>query len=234
MEIISDINLIRIVLALVMLAIGGIFDIWKREVHDYLWVVFGGIGLVVLLIEPEPMDAIYSILFALIIAPVSIIIWRMGLFGGADAFALIALAIIAPQITLVESEVTPLTTLSNAAVLIIIPLIINVLRNISSIIRHENIFDGFNETKYRKILACIYGYKAKQPKYGFSIERKRGKLKKFSFKAHHAENENFSTKPNTWITPGIPYLLLIIAGFVIQLLYGDLIMSMLSAITNLA
>jgi len=234
MEIISDINLIRIVLALVMLAIGGVFDIWKREVHDYLWVVFGGIGFVILLIEPEPMDAIYSILFALIIAPVSIIIWRMGLFGGADAFALIALAIIAPQITLVESEVTPLTTLSNAAVLIIIPLIGNVLRNISSIIRHENIFEGFNETKYRKILACIYGYKAKQPKYGFSIERKRGKLKKFSFKAHHAENENFSTKPNTWITPGIPYLLLIIAGFVIQLLYGDLIMSMLSVITNLA
>lgn len=234
MEIISDINLIRIVLALVMLAIGGIFDIWKREVHDYLWVVFGGIGLVVLLIEPEPMDAIYSILFALIIAPVSIIIWRIGLFGGADAFALIALALIAPQITLIESEITPLTTLSNAAVLIIIPLIINVLRNISSIIRHENIFEGFNETKYRKILACIYGYKAKQPKYGFSIERKRGKLKKFSFKAHHAENENFSTKPNTWITPGIPYLLLIIVGFVIQLLYGDLIMNVLSTITNLA
>jgi len=234
MEIISDINLIRIVLALVMLAIGGIFDIWKRAVHDYLWIVFGGIGLVILLIEPEPMDAIYSILFALIIAPVSIVIWRIGLFGGADAFALIALALIAPQITLIESEVTPLTTLSNAAVLIIIPLIINVLRNISSIIWHENIFEGFNETKYRKILACIYGYKAKQPKYGFSIERKRGKLKKFSFKAHHAENENFSTKPNTWITPGIPFLLLIIAGFVIQLLYGDLIMNILSTITNLA
>lgn len=234
MEIISDINLIRIVLALVMLAIGGVFDIWKREVHDYLWVVFGGIGLVVLLIEPEPVDAIYSILFALIIAPVSIIIWRIGLFGGADAFALIALALIAPQITLIESEITPLTTLSNAAILIIIPLIINVLRNISSIIKHENIFEGFTETKYRKILACIYGYRAKQPKYGFSIERKRGKSKKFSFKVHHAENDNFSTKPNTWITPGIPYLLLIIAGFVIQLLFGDLIMNGLSVITNLA
>ena len=188
----------------------------------------------VLLIEPEPMDAIYSILFVLIIAPVSIIIWRVGLFGGADAFALIALAIIVPQITLIESEVTPLTTLSNAAILIIIPLIINVLRNISSITRHENIFEGFNETKYRKILACIYGYRAKQPKYGFSIERKRGKSKKFSFKAHHAENDNFSIKPNIWITPGIPYLLLIIAGFVIQLLYGDLIMNVLSTITNLA
>jgi len=49
---------------------------------------------------------------------------------------------------------------------------------------------------------------------------------------HHAENENFATKPNTWITPGIPYLLLIIAGFVIQLLFGDLIVNGLYTITS--
>ena len=66
------------------------------------------------------------------------------------------------------------------------------------------------------------------------LREKEGNQKKFSFKVHHAENENFSTKPNTWITPGIPYLLLIIAGFVIQLLFGDLIMNGLSVITNLA
>ena len=232
MDVLGDINLIRIIVALVMLAIGGIFDIWKREVHDYLWVIFGGIGLTLLIIEPEPMDVIYSMLFALIIVPVAIVIWRIGLFGGADAFALIALAVIAPQATFIENTVTPLTTLSNAAVLIIIPLIINVLRNVFSIIRNENIFDGFNESQFRKIIACVYGYKAKQPKHGFSIERKRGKSKKFSFSMHHAENENFATKPNTWITPGIPYLLLIIAGFVIQLVLGDLIINGLYTITN--
>jgi len=232
MDLIGDINLIRIIVALVMLAIGGIFDVWKREVQDYLWIIFGGIGLALLLIEPEPMDAIYSVLFALIIVPIAIVIWRIGLFGGADAFALIALALIAPQVTFIENTITPLTTLSNAAVLIIIPLIINVLRNIISISKQENIFEGFNETKSRKIIACIYGYRAKQPKHGFSIEKKRGKSKKFSFSMHHAENENFTTKPNTWITPGIPYLLLIIAGFVIQLVLGDLIINGLYMITN--
>lgn len=234
MEFIPEINLIRIVLAIAMLVIGGIFDIWKREVHDYLWIVFGGIGLALLLIEPEPMEIIYSMLFALIIAPITIIIWRIGLFGGADAFALIALALIAPQAMLIENIVTPFTTLSNAAVLIIIPLSINVVRNVFSILRHENIFEGFNETKYRKIVACFYGYRSKQAKYGFSIERKRGKSKKFSFSLHHAENDNFSSKPDIWITPGIPYLLLIIAGFGIQLLFGDLIINALYTITNLA
>lgn len=221
---------IRIILALSMLAVVCFFDIWKREVHDYLWIVFGGAGLTLLIIEPIPIDVIYSILFALIIAPIAAILWRMGLFGGADAFALMVLAIIAPQFTLNENVITPLTTLSNAAILFVVPLLINVLRNIVSITKHEGIFEGFDETRNRKIIAMFIGYHAKNPKYGFSIERKKRKVKKFKFSFHHAENTEFEIKPNTWITPGIPYLLLIAGGFIIQLIYGDIILSMLKTI----
>ena len=224
METIPELFVIRIGLALGMLAIGGFFDIWKREVHDYLWIIFGVAGAVLLIFEPFQTEMIHTILFALIIAPISIIIWRMGLFGGADAFALIALAVIAPHMTLTENIVTPMTTLSNAAILFVIPLTINLVRNALSLLRKEEIFEGFDETTPRKILACFMGYRAKNPKHGFSIERKKGKKKKISFAFHHAENEIFAIKPNTWITPGIPYLLLIIGGFVIQLVYGDMIL----------
>ncbi|AFS80856.1 hypothetical protein NKOR_04850 [Candidatus Nitrosopumilus koreensis AR1] len=224
METIPEIFLIRIGLALGMLAIGGFFDIWKREVHDYLWIVFGVAGAILLIFEPNQTDIIYSTLFALIIAPISILIWRMGLFGGADAFALIALAVIAPQITISGNIVTPFTTLSNAAVLFIVPLLVNALRNTISKIRGENIFEGFDETLPRKILASFLGYRAKNPKYCFSIEKNEGSVKKIAFSFHHADNEEFSEKPNTWVTPGIPYLLLIIGGFLIQLGYGDIIL----------
>ncbi len=47
---------------------------------------------------------------------------------------------------------------------------------------------------------------------------------------HHAENQEFCNTPNTWITPGIPYLLLITGGFVIQLLFGDVILDRLLGI----
>lgn len=224
---------IRVILALLMLAIGCFFDIWKREVHDYLWIIFGGVGLGLLIIEPVPIDAIYSILFALIIAPIAIVLWRLGLFGGADAFALMALAIIAPQFTLNENTITPFTTLSNAAILFVIPLLINALRNIISITKHENIFEGFDETAVKKIIAMFIGYRAKNPKHGFSIERKRYKVKKFLFSFHHAEKESFENKPNTWITPGIPYLLLITGGFIIQIIYGDIILSGLETTVQL-
>ncbi|MHA7733877.1 A24 family peptidase C-terminal domain-containing protein [Nitrosopumilus sp. S6] len=224
MESSPEIFLIRVILALIMLAIGGFFDIWKREVHDYLWIIFGVAGAALLIFEPFQTEVIFTTLFALIVAPISIIIWRMGLFGGADAFALIALAVIAPQITISENTVTPFTTLSNAAVLFIVPLVINALRNMISKIRGENIFEGFEESTTKKILASFIGYRAKNPKHGFSIEKTVGSVKKITLSFHHAENEEFSTTPNTWITPGIPYLLLIIGGFLIQLTYGDIIL----------
>jgi preflagellin peptidase FlaK len=70
------------------------------------------------------------------------------------------------------------------------------------------------------------GYRSKNPKHGFSIEKKVGKQKKLNLVMHHAENTEFCNTPNTWVTPGIPYLLFITAGFIIQLIYGDIIFSM--------
>lgn len=221
----SELFLIRIALAIGMLSIGCIMDIRKREVHDYLWIIFGSAGIALLIFEPNKMEILSVTLFSLIIAPVAIIAWRVGFFGGADAFALIAISVIAPQVTLSENIVTPFTTLSNAAVLFIVPLLVNGIRNGISILKKETLFDGFDESTIKKIIASFIGYKAKNPKYGFSIEKNDGKSKKITLSLHHAENEEFEIKPNTWITPGIPYLLLITAGFVIQVIFGDIIIT---------
>ncbi|PIY88288.1 MAG: peptidase [Nitrosopumilales archaeon CG_4_10_14_0_8_um_filter_34_8] len=212
-------------MALAMLIVGSIIDIWKREIHDYYWIVFGVIGVLLIFINSDIWPYLLNIGIALIIAPFVIFIWRIGLFGGADAFALIALAVIAPMATISENPVTPLTTLSNAAILFIVPFIINIMRNSSSIIRHENIFEGFEENRLKKICAMLIGYRAKNPKFCFSIEKTEKGKKKLNLTIHHAENEEYCTTPNTWITPGIPYLLLITGGFIIQILFGDLILS---------
>jgi preflagellin peptidase FlaK len=151
--------------------------------------------------------------------------WRIGLFGGADAFALIALAVIAPMATINENIITPFTTLSNAAILFLVPFLINVIRNIISQSKGENIFDGFDENVGKKMAAILIGYKAKNPKFGFAIEKTEDGKKKFDLAFHHAENQEFCTTPNTWITPGIPYLLLITGGFILQLFYGDILLS---------
>lgn len=213
-----------IALALTMLIVGSIIDIRKREIHDYYWIGFGSVGFLLLFIDPDIVPNLLTIGFALIIAPFVILLWRMGLFGGADAFALIALAVIAPMATFSENAVTPFTTLSNAAILSVIPLLINVMRNVIAQIKGENIFEEFDASTAKKSAAILMGYRAKNPRFGFAIEKTENGMKKFDLAMHHAENQEFCTKPNTWITPGIPYLLLITGGFIIQLFYGDIIL----------
>ncbi len=213
-----------IALALTMLTVGSIIDIRKREIHDYYWIGFGSVGFLLLFIDPDIVPNLLTIGFALIIAPFVILLWRMGLFGGADAFALIALAVIAPMATFSENAVTPFTTLSNAAILFVIPLLINVMRNVIAQIKGENIFEEFDASTAKKSAAILMGYRAKNPRFGFAIEKTENGMKKFDLAMHHAENQEFCTKPNTWITPGIPYLLLIAGGFIIQLFYGDIIL----------
>ncbi|MCV0411575.1 MAG: peptidase [Nitrosarchaeum sp.] len=210
-----------------MLIIGSIIDIWKREIHDYYWIGFGGAGFLLVFINSDLLPNLFNIGISLIIAPFVLLIWRIGLFGGADAFALIALAVIAPMATFSENPVTPFSTLSNAAILFIIPFIANVIRNSIAIGKHENIFEGFEETKLKKICAMLIGYRAKTPKFCFSIEKIEKGKRKLNFTIHHAENEEYCTTPNTWITPGIPYLLLITGGFIMQLFLGDLLLSLI-------
>ena len=116
-ESLTNYNIIGIGLALIMLIVGSIIDVWKREIHDYYWIGFGTVGFLLVFISSDLIPNLLTIGFALIIAPFVILMWRIGLFGGADAFALIALAVIAPMATINENIITPFTTLSNAAIL---------------------------------------------------------------------------------------------------------------------
>jgi preflagellin peptidase FlaK len=216
---------LRIALALAMLGIACASDIKKREISDWIWVVFGVIAAILIPFSPNITDELFKIGIAMIVAPISIIIWRFGLFGGADAFALIVLAALVPSASLAQGTITPFTTLTNAVLLSIIPMLVNVTRNAVLLAIKRDIFEGFNETKKKKIIAMFVGYRAANPKFGFSIEQKQGKYKKLNLSLQHAEYAEFCTKQDTWITPGIPYMIFIAAGFVIQLLYGDIIFS---------
>jgi len=229
-EFVFDIYNIRILSALIMLSIATTIDVWKREINDILWIVFGAISIVLIFFEPNIPDFLINVGISLIIAPIALLIWRIGIFGGADALGLIVLAALAPQLSLSGNIVTPFTTLTNAAIISIAPIFSNLIRNLIAICRHKNIFDGFEETKLKKISAIFVGYKAKNPRYSFSIERKEGNSRKLDFSLHHAENENFCTTADTWVTPGLPYILYITAGFVIQLLFGDVIFNIIGNI----
>ncbi len=224
-ESILDLNHLRIIAAIAMLGYASYTDVAKREISDYVWVIFGALAIVLLFFEPQIYDGLINVGVSLIVAPIVLIIWRLGIFGGADAFAIIVLALLVPQITLTDNTVTPFTTLTNAVIISIIPFFVNMSRNLIAIAKKDDIFEGFSETRKKRIIALFVGYRAKNPKYRFSIEKKAGKHKKLNLVMHHAEYAEFCNKPNTWVTPGIPYMLFITSGFLVQLFYGDIIFS---------
>ncbi len=224
-ELFFELNQLRIISAIAMLGYASYTDVTKREVTDYVWIVFGALSVVLLFLEPQFWQALTNVGISLIVAPIVLIIWRLGMFGGADAFAIIVLALLVPQITMSENTITPFTILTNAVILSIIPFFVNLVRNLIAIVNKNDIFEGFSETRKKRIIALFIGYKAKNPKYSFSIEKKVGKHKKLNLVMHHAEYAEFCEKPNTWVTPGIPYMLFITVGFLVQLFYGDIIFS---------
>ena len=210
-----------------MLGIASICDVWKREINDLLWIGFGVAAVLLIFAGGDVISTLQHVGISLIIAPLAIVIWRIGIFGGADAFALIVLGALAPHATLSNNTVTPFTTLTNAAIISILPIFANLGRNLIAVSMHRNIFDGFEETKLKKILAMFLGYRSQNPKYGFAIEKREKDHKRLDFSFHHAENSEFCNTIDTWITPGIPYIIYITAGFIVQLFFGDIIFDVL-------
>lgn len=223
-----DVNTVRIFLAILMLGVASYADIKKREIEDRIWIIFGGLSVILLFFTPDISHSLVMIGISLIVAPVALLVWRIGFFGGADAFALIVLASLAPGATLSSSQVNPFTTLIDAVLLSIIPVFVNVIRNVISMLRHEDIFKGFeNETQKNKIIAMFVGHRSKNPRFSFSIEKREGNSRKLDFALKNADSTEFCSSSDTWVTPGVPYMIYILGGFIVQLVYGDMIFNLM-------
>ncbi len=225
-----DLNLLRISVALGMLLIASVLDIRKREINDILWIGFGIAAAVLFFVSGDLLSELKTIGISMIIVPIVIVVWRLGIFGGADALCLIVLAALAPMASLYNTQVTPLTTLTNAAIVSIAPLFVNLSRNLFAISRKEDIFNGLNETKLNKAIALFIGYRAKNPKHSFSMERVEGGQRRLNLGLQHAETTEFCKTSNTWVTPGVPYIIYISLGFVIQIIYGDIIFNLIRSL----
>jgi hypothetical protein len=77
---------------------------------------------------------------------------------------------------------------------------------------------------YRKIFALLIGYKTKKNKKRFatSIEKNINGKKKFVFSLLENEIEFIEDK-NIWVIPSIPLIVFILLGYIINILYGDIL-----------
>ena len=232
---------IRILIPALGLLYASYRDWVEREVDDWIWVFCGAAGGALTAID---LASNWSLSIFLITAfsiglstGLAFAFYFFGLYGGADAKAI---AVISFSLPLYHPPVrlhplTGLASLSNGLLLSLILLLGFLFRNLIALARGEKIFEGLEHEKaVRKIVAMFLGMRvrnARRRKFWFPLEAERDGKRFFDFKLFELEFEEI-TRDDCWVTPGIPLLIFITAGFLTFVIVGDLLKLILDAILS--
>jgi len=143
------IDLILIALIVVMLLIASYQDIRSREVSDSFWIVIGGVGALRTLYYSymNPSDIVMELISIGASVGLALAMFYLGLMGGADSKALIALAVAFPiRSELLPSTghvlpIFPLSVFINAILLSLVILPYILALNLIWILRKRPLFD---------------------------------------------------------------------------------------------
>jgi len=228
---------IRLIIGVGILAYASYSDMKTRRAANILWVILAATGLILLLIQ-YVLFGFENVLY-LIFVPVMIglmyVLFQMRLiFGGADAKALMSLAVLAPfqpvigEFPLLGTSFMPFpwTIFSNAVIMfLIIPLSLFFLNLAQRHVEFPYMFLG-----YRMSVS-----KARE-KFVWPLEKRVDGKKKFTYMPTHFDTdeewESFEQQgiSEVWVTPKIPFMIPLLAGYICSFLVGDLLSSLMTAI----
>jgi len=260
-------SLARVVLSIAFLAYASWSDLKTREVDNYVWVYFAPIAVLLTLVQfvlfPPVTNTIQSLLYYAISFAItsvfSIVLFYAGAFGGADAKALMCIALIMPfppqlfePLSGFVSFIFPITVFSNGVILAALSIFYSLIRNLWWRGRIDRrLFDGYeNESLGRKLLVVLSGYKVSFAKlkasFLYPLEdlkfEEDGTIKKRLLifpkdesreeildRMTRAENEG-KLQNMIWATPGLPMLVFITAGLILAWTVGDIIFIVISQV----
>ncbi|MEM2402046.1 MAG: A24 family peptidase C-terminal domain-containing protein [Candidatus Bathyarchaeia archaeon] len=172
----------RVAICLLFLSAASIHDIKTREVPNITWLLFAPIGLVLTLISLalngwSQTTILAWLVTAAVTVGLSTALFHLGLFGGADAKALMCLAAAMPtqpNITSIKPLLSsfmgshymlqlppPISTFNNAVLTASLLIIAISIRNLADLARHgRRIFEGLEKTSLtKKFFTFLTGYR---------------------------------------------------------------------------
>jgi preflagellin peptidase FlaK len=255
----------RILLCLSFMIYASWSDYKTREVSNKVWVILGPLALALtgfqfLFFSSNPVQLLQSYVLSFAVTSVlAIAVFYAGGFGGADAKALMCIALALPvypsnllsQPTDFVSPLFSITIFTNGVLLAALSVFYALFRNLVwKINNREGVFEGLEtESLGHKISALFSGYKIKFSKlengHMYPLEdvevddegEAERKLIVFPKDEERDEiiariKENIkeeNLEGGVWATPGLPLLIFITAGMIIALAFGDIIWILLSA-----
>jgi len=172
----ETLDVARVALILSFLVYASWSDWKNREVSNKVWAVLAPLAFLLTSVQYVLFAGdllIYVISFA-VMSGLAIVLFYAGAFGGADAKALICLALALPQYPIdlfsafasstsavIVSPLFPITVFSNSVLLAALTVVYALARNLLWKLKTGNkLFEGFEkESIGRKVLAAITGYK---------------------------------------------------------------------------
>jgi len=257
MEPLQIVQSASILASLSFFALGSVFDLKTREVPDWVWMGYGPIGLVLTLIGLS-LNSSYLILAIFSVGMTTLLSFALlyfGLFGGADAKAIICLGMTLPLIPSTYGTLVGYVHPFFPIVVVVMGFVCSIsvafwlgLRNLSSRLREgARMFEGLrHEPWWTKLLAALTGYQTdvsrlRSTVYLYPIEEvvedSTGAHRRFRlFFSAEADREQMvsdfvksldkvGSPSRVWVSPGLPMLLFMFIGLIITLTAGDLIFS---------
>jgi len=230
MELITILDSIRLIIGVIILSYASYTDIKTRRASNYLWVIMGIVGAILLITQYLTLgfENIYILIFIPIMIGLVYLLFQMGLiFGGADAKALMAIAILVPlspviiDLPIWKMSIMPGSwqVFSNSIILFLfIPISLLIYNILKRNIKLPHIFLGYKmeikkaKEKFVWPLEKIEDGKQKfvyMPK-DFDVEEELNELEKFGLK-------------EIWVTPKIPFMIPLLGGFICTFFLGDIL-----------
>jgi hypothetical protein len=240
------IDYLRTVLALGMLGYAAYKDLKTREIYDTVWVIPAAIGLIIDVYEVYVgnltlTQAGISIGFMVILSGV---LWFLQLFGEADLIAFVALAIIHPRTPdFGFIGYTPLlftfTLVANSALSGLLAAFYSLFLNLKVGSSGIDLFERHGKVSGLKKLGLLFTgqymktKEVKGPPFEYPLEV-RGELilKPDIWDDDKAKNDFRIAREKgfdrVWVSATLPYIVNLLVGYVIAVVYGDILFSIMS------
>jgi preflagellin peptidase FlaK len=254
-EIFSTVEYSAILVSIFFFGLGSFYDLKAREVDDWVWLAYGFVGapLTIVRLYLHPTLLLLTTVSIVITLVVSLGLFYAGLFGGADAKAIICLGVTIPLAPMSFQSLLgylhpffPITVAVMAFVCSVSIVVYYGGRNSIAYARNgRRMFEGMTkEPLGKKILASMTGYRTdisrlKSTFYLYPMEEvdpnNAHRRFKLFFGAEADRDRMVSEFTNSlsrlgyegkvWVTPGLPMLLFVLIGLIITLGFGDVIFS---------
>ena len=240
--------MLQALFSLTFLTVASAFDLKARAVPNRLWMFFLPASMVILSVRLllSPDQLVISLISIAITTAIAIAIFYLGLYGGADAKALITLAIAHPISTnlFLHFPFLPLSTFNNSLMLMILTVPFVPVQNFYwKMMRRKSLFQGLEkEPNWKKVAALLFCIKTETSKikpYHILAEKRiylngeaQRTLKIFQ-KVPEEDVKIDNTLPDdVFVVFSLPMLPFLTIAYILSIVSGDLILHLLTILLS--